>query len=120
MQRPHLSMTRKEAVSVGQTVARRFDFPLLSKCLKPDVYGIQPVEEIASVIFASESRRNENRALPIRITWRCTESLKSRLQIVKTAYGKDCTFQEFITTAVLNECERIEGKRKDVGNEIAV
>ena len=65
MQRPHLTISRKQAVEAGQTVARRFDFPLLSKCLKPDVYGIQPVEEIASVIFASESRRIENRALPV-------------------------------------------------------
>ena len=120
MQRPHLSMTRKQAVEAGQAVARRFDFPLLSKCLKPDVYGIQPVEEIASVIFASESRRIENRALPVRITWRLTESLKTRLQIVKTAYGQDCTFQEFITTAVLNECERIEQKRKEAEHGIAV
>ena len=49
-----------------------------------------------------------------------TEALKTRLQIVKTAYGQDCTFQEFITTAVLNECERIEQKRKEAEHEIAV
>ena len=113
MERPSLSMTRKEAVAEGKKIARRFDFPLLSKCLKPDVYGIKPIEEIETVIFASESRRNENRRLPIRITWRCTEALKQRLQIVKTAYGDSCSFQEFITTAVLNECARIEAKRKE-------
>ena len=113
MQRPVLSMTRKEAVESGKAVARRFDFPLLSKCLKPDVYGIKPIAEIESIIFASESRRIEKRSLPIRITWRCTETLKSRLQIVKKAYGESCSYQEFITTAVLNECERIERKREN-------
>ena len=113
MQRPVLSMTRKEAVESGKAVARRFDFPLLSKCLKPDVYGIKPIAEIESIIFASESRRIERRSLPIRITWRCTEALKQRLQIVKNAYGESCSYQEFITTAVINECARIEAKRKE-------
>ena len=116
MERPVLSMTRKEAVAEGKQIARRFDFPLLSNCLKPDVYGIKPIPEIESVIFASESPRNENRRLPIRITWRCTEALKSRLQIVKKAYGESCTFQEFITTAVINECARIEAKRRGEEN----
>ena len=113
--RPRLTMTRSEAVSTGKEIAPRFDFPLLSKCLKPDLYGIKPTAEISALIFASESRRIENRRLPIRITFRCTEDLKTRLQIVKKAYGEDCTFQEFITTAILNECERIEQKRRASG-----
>lgn len=110
--RPKLSMTRSEAVSAGKEIAPRFDFPLLSKCLKPDIYGIKPTAEISALIFASESRRRENRRLPIRITFRCTEALKRRLQMAKIAYGADCTFQEFIMQAVENECARIEEKRR--------
>lgn len=111
--RPKLSMTRSEAVSTGKEIAPRFDFPLLSKCLKPDVYGIKPTAEISALIFASESRRIEKRRFPIRITWRCDETLKRRLQIAKKAYGADCSFQEFIYSAVLHECERIESKREE-------
>lgn len=110
--RPKLSMTRSEAVSAGKEIAPRFDFPLLSKCLKPDVYGIKPTAEISALIFASESRRIEKRRFPIRITWRCDETLKRRLQMAKNAYGADCTFQEFIMQAVENECARIEEKRR--------
>ena len=113
MSNPKLKVTRSEAIVIGREIARAFDFPLLSKCLRPDLYGIKPTEKIASLIFASESPRNENRRFPIRITWRCDNELKSRLQIAKTAYGADCSYQEFIYNSVLHECERIESKRKE-------
>ena len=113
--RPRLNVIRTDAVRIGREIAPKFDFPLLSKCLKPDLYGVQPVEEIAARIFAPESRRTENRALPYKHTWRCAEWLEDRLQIAKRAYGADCTIQEFITGCVLRECERIERKRGDAG-----
>ncbi|MBP0988967.1 MAG: hypothetical protein J6S92_11900 [Oscillospiraceae bacterium] len=74
--------------------------------------GLEYTDEIKALILASESPRIERRSLPVKYTWRSTEALLARLQAAKMAYGPNCTFQEFITQAVLNECERIESKRE--------
>ena len=107
-----LKVTFGEAVTIGKRIAPGFDKFLLSKCLNPAKYGIKPVEGIASKIF-SESRVSGFRSLPNQFTVRCDDALKSRLQQAKNAFGADCTNQEFILTAILHECERIEGKRKE-------
>ncbi len=107
-----LKVTFGEAVMIGKRIAPGFDKYLLSKCLNPAKYGIKPVEGIASKIF-SESRVSGFRSLPNQFTVRCDDALKSRLQQAKNAFGADCTNQEFILTAILHECERIEGKRKE-------
>lgn len=107
-----LKVTFGEAVMIGKRIAPGFDKFLLSKCLNPAKYGIKPVEGIASKIF-SESRVSGFRSLPNQFTVRCDDALKSRLQQAKNAFGEDCTNQEFILTAILHECERIEGKRKE-------
>lgn len=107
-----LKVTFGEAVMIGKRIAPGFDKYLLSKCLNPAKYGIKPVEGIASKIF-SESRISGFRSLPNQFTVRCDDALKSRLQQAKNAFGADCTNQEFILTAILHECERIECKRKE-------
>jgi len=107
-----LKVTFGEAVMIGKRIAPGFDKYLLSKCLNPAKYGIKPVEGIASKIF-SESRVSGFRSLPNQFTVRCDDALKSRLQQAKNAFGADCTNQEFILTAILHECERIESKRKE-------
>ena len=107
-----LKVTFGEAVMIGKRIAPGFDKYLLSKCLNPAKYGIKPVEGIASKIF-SESRVSGFRSLPNQFTVRCDDALKSRLQQAKNAFGADCTNQEFILTAILHECERIEQKRMD-------
>lgn len=112
MERPVLGLSRKEAVKAGREVAPKFDFPLLSKCLKPDVYGIKPIDEIEALIFASESRRIDKRRLAYKHTWRCDKRLESRLQIVKTQLGEK-TFQGVLTLAALSFCEHYEQKRRN-------
>ena len=112
VKRKQLCVSRAEALAIGQAIAPSFDFPLLSKCLKPHEYGIEPIEAIRSKIF-SESRRNDFRVLNNKMTVRCDDALYTRLQMAKNAFGADCTNQEFILTAILHECERIEGKRKE-------
>lgn len=107
-----LKVTFGEAVTIGKRIAPGFDKFLLSKCLNPAKYGIKPVEGIASKIF-SESRVSGFRSLPNQFTVRCDDALKSRLQQAKNAFGANCTNQEFILTAILHECERIEGKKKE-------
>ena len=84
----------------------------LCKCLNPKKYGVQPVDAIASKIF-SESRRSEFRVLNNKMTVRCDDTLYTRLQQAKKTFGADCTTQEFVMTAILHECERIECKRKE-------
>lgn len=73
--------------------------------------GLEYCDDIKALTLPSDSHRIEFRSLPCKFTWRCTEALKVRLQIAKKAFGEDCTAQEFINTAVLNEIERIEKKR---------
>ena len=111
VKRKRLKVSRDEAVTIGKSIAPSFDKYLLSKCLKPEKYGIQPVEGIASKIF-SESRRNDFRVLNNKMTVRCDDALYTRLQQAKKTFGADCTTQEFIMTAILHECERIEFKRR--------
>lgn len=112
VKRKTLRVSRDEAVRIGKTVAPSFDKYLLSKCLNPSKYGIMPVEGIASKIF-SESRRSDFRVLNNKLTVRCDDALYTRLQQAKKAFGADCTTQEFIMTAMLHECERIERKREE-------
>ena len=112
VKRKQLKVSYTEAVAIGRAIAPSFDKSLLSKCLNPGKYGVQPVDGIASKIF-SESRRSDFRVLCNKYTVRCDDALKSRLQLAKRAYGENCTNQEFIMTAILHECERIEGKRKE-------
>lgn len=112
VKRKTLRVSRDEAVAIGKAVAPSFDKYLLSKCLNPSKYGIMPVEGIASKIF-SESRRNDFRVLNNKLTVRCDDALYTRLQQAKKAFGADCTTQEFIMTAMLHECERIERKREE-------
>lgn len=112
VKRKSLRVSRDEAVAIGKSIAPSFDKILLSKCLNPAKYGIVPVEGIASKIF-SESRRSDFRVLNNKLTVRCDDTLYRRLQQAKKAFGADCTTQEFILTAILHECERIEGKRKE-------
>ena len=107
-----LRVSRSEAVAIGKRIAPSFDKYLLSKCLKPEKYGVIPVEAIASKIF-SESRRNDFRVLNNHLTVRCDDKAYTRLQQAKKAFGEDCTNQEFILSAILHECERIEGKREE-------
>lgn len=114
-----LSVTRAEALEIGRRYAPKFDFPLLSKCLKPHEYGIEPIEPIRSKIF-SESPVRDFRVLSNQFTVRTSDELKTRLQIAKRAYGEDCTNQEFILTAILHECERIEAKRKEAEYGVTV
>lgn len=112
VKRKTLRVSRDEAVAIGKAVAPSFDKYLLSKCLNPSKYGIMPVEGIASKIF-SESRRSDFRVLNNKLTVRCDDALYTRLQQAKKAFGADCTTQEFIMTAMLHECERIERKREE-------
>lgn len=119
VKRKKLKVSRDEAVRIGKSIAPSFDKYLLSKCLKPEKYGIQPVEGIASKIF-SESRRNDFRVLNNKMTVRCDDALYTRLQQAKKAFGADCTTQEFIMTAILHECERIEFKRRVTDNGITL
>jgi len=119
VKRKRLKVSRDEAVTIGKSIAPSFDKYLLSKCLKPEKYGIQPVEGIASKIF-SESRRNDFRVLNNKMTVRCDDALYTRLQQAKKAFGADCTTQEFIMTAILHECERIEFKRRVTDNGITL
>jgi hypothetical protein len=112
VKRKSLRVSRDEAVAIGKAIAPSFDKILLSKCLNPAKYGIVPVEGIASKIF-SESRRSDFRVLNNKLTVRCDDALYRRLQQAKKAFGADCTTQEFIMTAMLHECERIEGKREE-------
>ena len=111
VKRKKLKVSRDEAVRIGKSIAPSFDKYLLSKCLKPEKYGIQPVEGIASKIF-SESRRNDFRVLNNKMTVRCDDALYTRLQQAKKTFGADCTTQEFVMTAIMHECERIERKRE--------
>lgn len=117
--RKKLRVSRNEAVRIGKAVAPSFDKILLSKCLNPSKYGIVPVEGIASKIF-SESRRSDFRVLNNKLTVRCDDALYTRLQQAKKAFGADCTTQEFVMTAMLHECERIEGKRKEADYGLAL
>lgn len=112
VKRKSLRVSRDEAVAIGKAIAPSFDKILLSKCLNPAKYGIVPVEGIASKIF-SESRRSDFRVLNNKLTVRCDDALYRRLQQAKKAFGEDCTNQEFILSAILHECERIEGKREE-------
>lgn len=112
VKRKSLRVSRDEAVAIGKSIAPSFDKILLSKCLNPAKYGIVPVEGIASKIF-SESRRSDFRVLNNKLTVRCDDALYRRLQQAKKAFGADCTTQEFIMTAMLHECERIEGKMEE-------
>ena len=119
VKRKRLKVSRDEAVTIGKSIAPSFDKYLLSKCLKPEKYGIQPVEAIASKIF-SESRINDFRVLNNKMTVRCDDALYTRLQQAKKTFGADCTTQEFIMTAILHECERIESKRLVIDNGITL
>ena len=119
VKRKRLKVSRDEAVTIGKSIAPSFDKYLLSKCLKPEKYGIQPVEGIAVKIF-SESRRNDFRVLNNKMTVRCDDALYTRLQQAKKTFGADCTTQEFIMTAILHECERIEFKRRVTDNGITL
>lgn len=110
VKRKQLKVPFDEAVRIGRSIAPSFDKYLLSKCLNPAKYGVVPVEGIASKIL-SESRRSDFRVLNNKYTVRCDDALKSRLQQAKKAYGANCTNQEFIMSAILHECERIEQKR---------
>ena len=116
MKRPKLKVARQDAVWIGRGVARSFDFPLLSKCLKPDVYGIKPIDEIASQIFQDRAGR-DNRTLPNKHTVRCSNELERRLQTVRTQIGggTPCTFQELSDVAFLMLCEHYESKRREEG-----
>ena len=112
VKRNKLKVSRAEAVRIGKAIAPSFDLPLLSKCLKPNKYGIEPIEPIRSQIF-SESRRSDFRTLNHKLTIRCNDADYARLQMAKKAFGADCTDQEFGLTSLRNEFERIESKRKD-------
>ena len=112
VKRKKLTVSRDEAVEIGKSIAPSFDKTLLCKCLNPKKYGVQPVDAIASKIF-SESRRSEFRVLNNKMTVRCDDTLYTRLQQAKKTFGADCTTQEFVMTAILHECERIECKRKE-------
>ena len=111
VKRKKLTVSRDEAVEIGKSIAPSFDKTLLCKCLNPKKYGIQPVDAIASKIF-SESRRSEFRVLNNKMTVRCDDTLYTRLQQAKKTFGADCTTQEFVMTAIMHECERIERKRE--------
>ena len=119
VKRKPLKVSRSEAVKIGKTFAPSFDLPLLSKCLKPHKYGIEPIEPIRSQIF-SESRRSDFRKLNHKLTIRCNDVDYARLQMAKKAFGADCTVQEFGLTAFRNEFTRIESKRRVADNGITL
>ena len=119
VKRKRLKVSRAEAVRIGKAIAPSFDLPLLSKCLKPNKYGIEPIEPIRSQIF-SESRRSDFRTLNHKLTIRCNDADYARLQMAKKAFGANCTDQEFGLTSLRNEFERIESKRREIDNGITL
>lgn len=92
-----------EAVQIIRSECPKFDKPLLSKCCKPDQYGVRLDIRAEDALTrgrsgTAEERRRENRRLPRRVVCRFNEYDFQRLMLVK---GKE-SFQTFLHR-IINE-----------------
>lgn len=92
-------ISHKSMVELMRTEFPRFDSPLLSKCRRPDLYGVILHPDGYKILGEFPDRRSENRKLKRRIYGRLTEDEYSKLvnYIAKDGYKN---VQEFIRVAV--------------------
>ena len=86
-----------------------------SKGQNPEHTGLRYVDEIETLINASESRRSDFRTKPCKYTYRCTEEKRGVLQWAKNQYGI-MTDQEILDVAVDILIDHLTSKREVSGN----
>ena len=92
-------ISHKSMVELMRTEFPRFDSPLLSKCRRPDLYGVVLHPDGYRILGEFPNKRRENRKLKRRIYGRLTEDEYEKLvaYIAKDGYKN---IQEFIRDKV--------------------
>lgn len=72
-------ISHRSMVELMRTEFPRFDSPLLSKCRRPDLYGVVLNPKGYQILGAFPDRKPENRKLKCRISGRITEDEYAKL-----------------------------------------